>query len=221
MKKVGWTLGLALLILNPGFTNPSMAQNLSLEFMTGSAYNLPSFLIVRQANQPDLTFSPHYDTNPFSGHAPYYAWRVSLWNGEESWEFEHLHHKLYLRDNPPEITDFAISHGYNYILLGHAWKRHGFLFHLDLGPIMTHPEAAVRGQTLDSEHGGLLNEGYYFSGIGFHTAIGKNIFISDNFYAILELAFTAGWTWDVPMPGGTADVPNTAIHGHLGMGLNL
>ena len=201
--------------------NALFSQTLSLEFMGGSSYQFPVPLTIHQDGQPDLRFSAQYDTNPFGGHAPYYAWRVGLWNGQEAWEFEHLHTKVYLNNPPPEILSFAISHGYNYILLGHAWKRGGLIFHLGVGPIITHPETVIRGIVQDEEHGGLLNEGYYFSGMGFHAALGKNFNLNKNLFVILEGAFTAGFAWWVPVAGGWADVPNMALHGHLGMGYNF
>ena len=210
---IGWMVLLALIL-----ARSLAAETLSLEFMGGTGINFITPLTVHQDGYPDLKVSANYDTKPFGGHAPYYAWRVGLWNGDQAWEFEHLHHKVYLTNLTPQITAFAISHGYNYLLFGHAWKWGDWIFHLDMGPIVTHPETVIRGVAQDEEHGGLLDEGYYFSGMGFHSALGRHFSLDPNLFVVAELAMTAGFAWWVPTAGGWADVPNMAIHGHLGMG---
>ncbi len=189
--------------------------------MTGTAYNLPTGLSIHQAGQPDLNFTANYDTNPFGEDAPYYAYRFSLWSGDEAWELEHIHHKMFLSNPLPEIGEFMMCHGFNYFFIGHAWKRSGLIFHLGAGPIVTHPEAEIRGLKYDSEHGGLFDAGYYFSGIGAQATLGKNFYFSKNFYALLETTVTAGWAWWVPIPNGSADASNLALHGHFCMGVDL
>jgi hypothetical protein len=192
----------------------------SFELMSGCALNLPSPLVVRQAGYPDIRLTARYSTRPFSLHAPYYSWRIGRWKGK-GWELEHLHHKLFLTNRPPEIQEFAISHGYNYLFLGRAWERGNLAYRFGLGPIITHPEATVRGRTLDAESGGLFDAGYYLSGLGVRAAAGRKLPLSRNVFVAVEAGFVAGWTWDVPMPGGAADVPNLSLHGRLGVGLRL
>ena len=142
------------------------AQSFSVEALTGSAYNLPTPLTVRQSGYPDIRFSAHYDTKPFGPYYPYYSWRASFWNDahDQAWELTQVHHRLFLANNPPEIQFFAIHFGYNLYMGGHAWKRHGFIFHVDGGILICSPENTVRGRKLDTQGTGILDSGYTVAG---------------------------------------------------------
>src|SRR3970040_349567 len=94
----------------------------SLEFMTGTAFNFPTPLTVQQAGQPDIHLTAEYDTKPFGPSTPYYAWRASLWEGAGAWEVGQVHHRLFLKNPPPEIEYFAVHYGYNLFYLGRAWQ---------------------------------------------------------------------------------------------------
>ena len=196
------------------------AQGVSLELMTGSAFNFPSSLTVRQAGYPDLSFTADYDTNPFGHGTPYYALRVGLWEGDEAWEFGMLHHRLYLTNNPPEIQFFAIHYGYNFFLAGRAWRKGDLILHLDGGPILTSPENTVRGKVYYTG-GGILGLGYHFSGFGFTGAVSRNIPITGPSFLVMEVVLSSGWTWGIPVVEGSADVPSVSLHGHIGLGVDL
>ncbi len=129
----------------------AQAQTFTVEAMGGSAYNFPTPLTVSQSGYPDIRFSAHYDTKPFGPFYPYYSWRASFWNEDkdQAWEVTQVHHRLFLANNPPEIQFFAIHFGYNLYMAGHAWKRHGFVYHVDGGILICSPENTVRGQKLD------------------------------------------------------------------------
>ena len=201
--------------------NPLDAEDFTLELMGGTALNFPTPLTVRQSGQPDLQLSANYDTKPFGPYTPYYAWRTSLWDHDQAWEFGQVHHRIFLTNPPPEIQVFAIHFGYNYFFLGHAWKRGGLIYHLAVGPVITNPENTVRGQKLHTTGTGLFDAGYDFSGIGAEASISKNIYFAKNGFISLEVAFIAGWAWWVPVFDGSADVPNMALHGHIGTGFSF
>lgn len=189
--------------------------------MTGSALNLPTPLTVHQDGQADVSLSAQFDTNPFGDEAPYYAWRVGLWKDGQAWEFEHIHHKLYLTNTTAEVQDFELCHGANYFLLGHAWNWSNFIFHLGLGPLVTHPQSIIRGVAQNSDHGGLFNAGYYFSGMGTQAALGRNFGLTSNLYLLLEVSVVGGWAWWAPTAGGWSEVWNLGLHGHVGVGVHL
>lgn len=197
------------------------AESLTLEFMGGTAFNLPTPLTVHQDGFPDIKTSADYDTKPFGPYAPYYAWRAGLWDGDEAWEMEQIHHRLFLTNPPPEIQYFAIHFGYNYFFFGHAWKKGGLIYRLGIGPIVSNPESSVRGQVKQEVGTGIFDAGYYFSGLGIRAGLGKNFYISNNAFIVAETELTAGWAWWVPIAGGYADVPNIALHGHLGVGYDF
>lgn len=197
------------------------AQAFSFELMTGTALNLPTPLTVHQTGYPDINVSANYDTEPFGPYTPYYAWRASLWNGDEAWEFEQVHHRLFLTNPPPEIQYFAIHFGYNFLLVGHSWRNPVFTLHLDTGPIITNPANTVRGQVLHTGGTGWFDQGYDFSGWGAQVSLSRDFYFSHNFYFVVELGFIYGWAWDVPVSNGYADVPNAAFHGHIGPGFSF
>ncbi len=196
------------------------ADTLTIEVMGGSALNLPSSLTVRQRGFPDIRVSgANYETRPF-GNYPYYAWRVGLWDGNAAWELEHIHHRLFLTNPPPEIELFAIHFGYNYFLLGRAWKRNAFIYRAAVGPIVTNPENIVRGRKFRTGPG-VLDTGNYFSGIGTRAGVARNLQLTRHVFLVGEAAFSAGFAWRVPVADGSANVPNFALHGHLGIGVGF
>ena len=212
-------LTLAFLLL--GAIRPSYADGIALEVMGGSAVNFPSSLVVRQYGFPAIRVSgASYETRPFGPDFPYYAWRLSYWRGTGAWELEHIHHRLFLTNPPPEIEFFAVHFGYNYLLLGRAWKHNGFVYRIGAGPIVTNPESTVRGRRFRSASS-FLDVSNGFSGIGTRVAVGRDLHLTDHFYLLGEASFTAGFAWRVPVADGSANVPNRALHGHLGVGVNF
>ncbi len=218
IQRLVWVALLFSLVLTG--VSSSQAQVFSLELMPGSAYNFPTPLTVRQSGYPDIHLTADYATEPFGPYTPYYAWRVSLWDKNQAWEFEQVHHRLFLTNPPPEIQEFSIHFGYNFFLLGHAWKRGDFIFHADAGILITNPENTVRGQVLRTKGTGLFDDGYNFSGIGAQVAVSRNIYFAKNFFLLLDAGLMTGWAV-VPVANGSADVPNLSLHGHLGPGFSF
>ncbi|HMK86111.1 MAG TPA: hypothetical protein VK437_09160 [Steroidobacteraceae bacterium] len=216
---------LTIVSLSAGLAGPPAAkaeQTIALELMGGSAVNFPTPLNVHQDGYPDINVSAaHYDTKPFGPESPYYAWRISDWNDDTAWEIAQIHHRLFLSNPPPEIQFFAIHYGYNYFFVGRGWKWDGFVFHLGVGPIVTNPQNTVRNQVWPSGTGGIFNSGYFFSGIGAEAAAEKYFYFAKHWFIVVEGALTPGWAWSVPVVNGHADVPNLALHGHIGVGFNF
>jgi hypothetical protein len=134
----------AWIVLSCGGSGVLEAQTFSFEALSGSAYNIPTPLTVRQTGHPDIRFAAHYDTKPFGPYYPYYSWRVSFWNAtkDQAWELTQVHHRIFLTNNPPDIQSFAIHFGYNFYMAGHAWKRGGFVYHrAHLQPLKHGPRA--------------------------------------------------------------------------------
>jgi hypothetical protein len=97
------TSSIAIALLGLGAGCCAGAQTLSVELMTGSAYNFPTPLAVHQSGYPEIQMTAHYDTSPFGHYFPYYALRISRWDGDAASEFEQLHHRLLLADVSSEI----------------------------------------------------------------------------------------------------------------------
>jgi hypothetical protein len=193
----------------------------SMLIMGGDAYNFPTPLTVHQYGYPDIKLTARYDTRPFKPQTPYYAWRASLWNGDGGWELGQIHHRVFLANPPPSIQFFAIHYGYDYYFLGYGWKRGGFVYHLGMGPIVTSPQTIIRDMVRPEAGTGILDAGYYFSGIGAQAAVEKDVHISRHVFLAFEVALTVGDAWWVPVADGHADVPNVALHGQIGVGFDL
>ncbi|MBI5711555.1 MAG: hypothetical protein HZC42_14820 [Candidatus Eisenbacteria bacterium] len=181
----------------------------------GAAWNLPSPLIIRQPGFADLRLRARYDSRAFE--LPlYYALRLERSTGRAGWAVSFIHHKLHLSDPPAEVGEFAISHGFNLLLVERTWREGRVHRSLGAGVVIAHPENTVRGRKL-AEDGGRLGGGYYLAGFAASAAVAREIPLGGGWFAPLEGRVTAAWA-RVPVAGGQADVPNVAVHGLAGLG---
>lgn len=180
--------------------------HLSLGF--GSAYSVPAPLTIRQAGEQDIRFTARFATKPFA-EVPYYAVRIGRDAGPGAWEFELLHHKLYLANPPVQVQRFQMSHGYNFLLLNRMWRLSALDLRAGIGVVMPHPENTVRGLRLD-EGGGTLGTGWYFCGPGAQVALAREMEFG-RWSVGFEGKLTAAWT-RVPVAHGSADLANVALH---------
>ncbi len=182
-----------------------------LEIRTGSALNFDTNLKIEQPPFPELSFDAEYETRPFED-APYYGWRISRRNLKHSWEIEFLHHKIYLKNNPPEVNHFEVSHGYNMLFANHAWTFKGVHLRAGAGAVISHSESVIRGIPFNSD-----NE---LSGFCVQAGIEKRLYVSSRFFFSIEGKFTAAKA-TVSIADGEATVPNLAVHGLIGFGVDL
>jgi hypothetical protein len=192
------------------------ADHVVLEVFGGSALQLQTRMTVRQAGEPDLRFTARWATRPLRA-APYYAWRVGVWHGRGAWELQWLHHKAYLENPPAEIQSFEISHGYNILTLGRATLlTAGLELRAGAGPVISHTEGVVRGRTVESA-GTTFADGYDLAGAALMVGAGWKLPIVAGLFATANAEATGAWA-RVKIAGGTADVPNVALHGLVGLG---
>ncbi|HEX2205401.1 MAG TPA: hypothetical protein VHG91_18975 [Longimicrobium sp.] len=197
-------------------STPAEAQvRWRVEGFGGSALSLPSRLTVRQAGEATVRMRARWETRPLAD-APYYAYRVERWEGDAGWAVELLHHKVYLRNETEVVQHFEVSHGYNQLTLARAWGAGRWVTRAGAGVVIAHPENTIRGRPLDEERG-LLTEGYHFAGVAAQAARGVRVRLAGRFDLIAEAKVTAAWA-RVPVEGGSADVPNAAAHGLVGVG---
>lgn len=181
----------------------------------GAAWNLPSPLIIRQGGSGDLRLRARYDSRAFE-FPLYYALRLERSAGRSGWAVSFIHHKLHLSEPPAEVGEFAISHGFNLLLVERTWREGRARRSLGAGVVIAHPENTVRGRKL-AEDGGPLGRGYYLAGLAASAAVAREIPLGGGWFAPLEGRVTAAWA-RVPVAGGHADVPNVAVHGLAGLG---
>jgi hypothetical protein len=198
---------------------PLQAQ-VSLEGMTGSAYNVPTPLTIHQDGYPDIQLTARYQTKPFGPFAPYYSMRVSFWSGRQAWEFQQVHHRLFLANTTAEVQAFAIHYGYNYFLIGHAWRTAPFILHVSGGIVVANPSSTIRGKSLNTPNPGALDVGYRLSGFGAEVAVSRQVNVVKHLYVLVDGAVLMGWA-SVPVVGGSARVPNVGLHGHVGLGVSF
>lgn len=214
---IAFLIFICVFILNPSFSQEKRSWR--VEFFPGVAYNIPSTLKICQQGYSDLKFTAKYYTEPFK--SPVYGMiRIGTWKGNYGIEAELIHHKLYIKNPPAEITNFSITHGYNLLSLnyGRILKKE-FYLRAGVGFVLAHAESIVRGMMMD-EHNGFLKTGYYITGPYLMTGIQKRIRIWKPFYFSVEGKFSAAYA-KVPVVNGYAEVPNFAFHGLFGLGADI
>lgn len=212
----GFLLIISVFILNPSFSQDKRSWR--VEFFPGVVYNIPSSLKICQDGYTDLKFKAEYFTEPFK--SPVYGMiRVGTWKNDCGIEAELIHHKLYVKNPPVEVTNFSITHGYNLLSLNYGMLIKGFQIRAGSGFVLAHAESIVRGMMLD-EHNGFLKTGYYITGPYLMTGIQKRIRIWKPFYFSVEGKFSAACA-KVPVVNGYAEVPNFAFHGLFGLGADI
>ncbi|MBU0763898.1 MAG: hypothetical protein KJ607_03580 [Bacteroidetes bacterium] len=193
-------------------------QKWAFELHGGAPLNVPMPLVIRQEGQPDVRLTAKYYSEPFV--SPYYwVWRFSRWNNGRSFEFEAVHHKIYLRNNPEEVQWFGISHGYNMLIFNHAREVGWFIIRGGAGFVLPHPENVVREQRLDEESG-IFGLGYYLCGATLNLAVQKKLYLTKRLFATAEVKLNPSWC-RVPVVGGNADVYNITLQGIFGIGVDF
>jgi hypothetical protein len=204
---------------------PGQAQQAtwSFEMHGGTACNIPLPLVIRQENYPDIRLNARYSTRAFKLPV-YWVWRISRISSGKTWEFEAVHHKLYLENNPGEVQNFSITHGYNILTVNHAAEilraqKFPFFLRLGAGVVLAHPESSIRNQVLD-QHEGIFGMGYYISGPVLNITLAKRFELGSRFFINAEIKCNPSYAW-IPIAGGHADVWNIALEAALGVGLNF
>jgi len=191
------------------------APEWTAEAFLGGACNLRTTLRIEQSTYPTIRWDANYRTRA-SEPPLYYALRIARWTGDSAWGLDLVHHKLYLEDLPPEVQEFSVSHGYNLLTIGRARRWLGMILWAHAGAVIAHPENTVRGRRLP-ESRGALGSGYYLAGATAGASVAKRIPLGERWFVAFE-ARLAACSARVPVEGGHADVPNTALHLWAGIG---
>jgi hypothetical protein len=186
-----------------------------IEARLGGAWNLPLPLRVEQDGQETIRFTAHWNSESLE-QPLYYGLRASTWSGDRAWALDLTHHKIHLADPPPEIGNFAVSHGYNLVTLLRLAERDGWRYGGGAGVVVAHPENEVRGRRLD-EHRGILGSGYYVAGPTAGAQGARSVALDGGFFVTAEARLTFSYAF-VPVTDGSARVPNLALHGTIGIG---
>jgi hypothetical protein len=222
-------LALALLLLAPLPASAAIKDWLDwdrweLSGGTGTGFSKKTPLDIYHPNGDIHVSEAKYDTKPWSTLAPYSDIRYTRWDdgGKTAWEGEILHHKLFLVNKPANVQEFAISHGYNMFTLNRLWKMDDLILRAGGGFVLTHPEPIIYGSKFDAESGGFF--GFYLNGWTVQLAVEKRYPIQSGWLKGMSLFTEAKITSSrttIPIDGGSAVVPNTAVHGLVGLVIPL
>lgn len=190
------------------------SAQLEVQGFLGSAVSAPSPLWIQQNGKPDLHFTAHWATHPFTD-TWYYGGRIVLWKGSRGWELDFTHHKLYLTNPTPEVQRFHITNGMNMITVSRGFRRGLLSYAFGAGPVITYPVNEVRGEPLKGERGFL--DGYFLSGGNLMASITRRFPVVAGMFLSLDGRVSASYV-RVPVAHGHADVPNAAFHLHVGVG---
>lgn len=185
----------------------------SFELSLGTAYNANKSITVRQQGYPDINFNARFATKAFE--MPfYYSLRLGYWQHDRSWEFELIHHKLYVENPPSEIQNFEITHGFNIITINRAWDINNTVLRLGLGTVLAHPDTTVRG--LSSGYGA-WNQGYHLGGYSLQGSVQRRFYLYKKGFLSFEIKLVHATT-RIPINNGSADVVNDSLHFLFGYG---
>jgi hypothetical protein len=146
------------------------ARELHAEFLLGSAWSLPTPLVVRLPGAPPARLRARYTTRPWDD-APYYEYRAgggrarACGDPPAGGDAGLLHHKLYLENPAPPVERFEVTHGYN--LAGAALVRPAGRLGIRLGlaVVVAHAEGRIAGERVGGTRRTLLGGGYHVAGL--------------------------------------------------------
>ncbi len=214
MKKIFFLVFLITL----AHTTIQAQSHWTFELHGGEVYNVPMPLTIKQHGYPDIKLTARYFTEPLTLPV-YWDVRFSRWQNNKSWEFEAIHHKLYLDNTTPEVQKFNISHGFNMVMLNRGFAKKTFRYRAGAGIVLTHPESKIRGKEFGNT-GDDWDMGYYLSGPVLNLSISRPIRLSGRFFLNAEAKTTFAYA-HIKITEGHADVYNLALHLILGIGVDL
>ena len=184
----------------------------------GEAYCFKTPLVIKQDGYEDIRLKAQYRTQCWQ--LPlYYSWKIGTMHDSHGWEIELTHLKIYLKNKPPEVQHFSVSHGYNITTVNRIWDLEKVILRLGAVVVITHPESVVRNLKM-KESEGIFNRGYYISGASFQIAAEKRIYLIGNLFFSLEGIVTSGIA-KVLICEGNAVVPHIGVHGQFGLGYSF
>jgi hypothetical protein len=192
---------------------------IAFELQGGTAWSLPTPLIVRLAGARPARLRARYSTRPLAD-APYYAYRISRGSPGRAVEAELLHHKLYLENPAPPVERFEVTHGYNLATASARVPVGRWFSRVGLGLVVAHAEGRVAGMEVGRRRT-WLGGGYHLAGATAQLALGRRYPFARGataVYAVPEVKLTAALA-RIPLQAGSLLVPNVAAHALAGLGV--
>lgn len=181
----------------------------------GGAFSAPSQLTFKQDDRSDVDVHGTFSNKSFEDY-PYWTMRLENWNANNAYEFELIHHKIYLDNTPEEVAYYNVSDGYNLFMLNRARRIGSRIWRLGGGIVIGHAESRVRGQKLDSS-GGLGDAGFFVGGPAIQAGVEWRRFTTETLFFSLEQKLTLAYT-EFPISDGSVSGYNVAWHINLRWG---
>ena len=220
----GHTFSCAIILLlttprTSGTQQPPAHEEIAIEVQGGTAWSLPTPLIIRREGAPSVRLRARYSTRPLAD-APYYAYRLSRGSRTHAAEAELVHHKLYLDNPAPPIERFEVTHGYNLAMANVRAPAGRWQVRVGLGLVVAHAEGRIGGATIGRGRT-LLGGGYHIAGVTTQLAVGRRFPLGrapTAAFVAPELKLTASMA-RIPLDVGSVLVPNVAAHALAGLGV--
>lgn len=182
-----------------------------VQLLIGNAINFNSRTRIQFADREAVVIGGDYDTEGLESPLHYTA-RIARWTDGRAWEFQWLHHKLFLSNRPAGVDALAVSHGFNIVTINRAWQRDPFLFRLGAGPVIAHPEAQIGAAS--------YNGPYELAGAAALGGVGARWSLTRSIDVLAEISATFGRI--EVNPEGEPDlhfsIRNPALHAQIGIG---
>ena len=193
----------------------------AVDISIGNAFNLDQDLSIHRQGKEDINFNASFRTAGLKS-PQYYSIRFSKEILSKNFEFEIIHHKLYLDgSSPSEIQKFEVTDGYNLILVNFTNNIYNNLnYRIGLGTIVSHPDIIIEDKTNYVQGGGLIPkfwaDGYNWDGISSQLSIFLNNRLNEKINYNLEGKLVMANT-NIPVVDGNFDLPNLSFHLLLGI----
>ncbi len=187
----------------------------------GQSVSIPNHLAIHRNDGKLFIIDAQYRNRSFEDY-PYWVARVEWWNQGSAWEFEGIHHKIYLANPPKGILDFSISDGYNMFLINRSIYNESIdlITRIGAGLTFSHPDVTFSDRPRYYVHGWA---GHRISGLAVQMGIEKRFSVTNTHYLSAEAKITAAYSRTAISDDYHHDyavAPDVAFHFIIGIGSN-
>ncbi len=205
----------------------------NIDVSLGNAFNMNQDLSIHRDGKEDINFNASFKTNGLRS-PQYYSLRFGREIAGKKFEFEFIHHKLYLdktstNNGSSETVDliqkFEVTDGYNLLMINLTNSIYNHIrYRIGLGTVVSHPDIIIEDETNYIQGGGLIpkfwTDGYNWSGISSQFSIFFNKKLSDKINYNIEGKAVMAKT-KIPIVDGSFDLPNISLHILLGISFSI
>jgi len=185
----------------------------------GQSVSIPNHLAIHRNDGKLFIIEANYRNRSFEDY-PYWVARVECWDQGSAWEFEAIHHKIYLANPSQGIVDFSISDGYNLFLINRATYHESMdvVARVGAGVTFSHPDVTFTDRPRYYIHGW---SGHRISGLAVQMGLEKRFSLTEAHYLSTELKLTAAFARTAISDDYRHDyavAPDVAVHFVVGIG---